>query len=277
MFTRLLVGLDGSPGAGAALEAALRLGRRFKTTIVLAAITDIRLLEAPLFETTGPLWTEGLPAAPVAIELREALDARAARILETATARVAQAGLACEPVRAVGLADEELIRLADRAEAVVVGRRGELHGEPGTLGAVTVRIIKHSPKPVLVAGETPTSCERPLVALDGGETSNHALVLAASYAEALGIPLTVVHVSDDAAAGDEVLARAAAVLAEKGVAGTTRRLTGDVTRSVISCLADVGADLLIAGAHGGRRHVWAFGSHAEKLLRAASVPVIIHR
>jgi nucleotide-binding universal stress UspA family protein len=277
MFTRLLVGLDGSSGADAALEAALALGRRFKTTIVLAAITDIRLLEAPLFETTGPLWTEGLPAAPIAAELREALDERAGRILELAAARVAEAGLACEPVRAVGLADEELIRLADRAEAIVVGRRGELHGEPGTLGAVTVRIIKHSPKPVLVAGETPTPCERPLVALDGGETSNHALVLAARYAEALGIPITVVHASDDAEAADELLARAAAFLAEKGVAAKTRRLTGGVTEAITRCLVDEGADLLIAGAHGGRRHVWAFGSHTEKLLRAARVPVIIHR
>ncbi len=277
MFTRLLVGLDGSAGADAALEAALCLGRRFKTTIVLAAITDIRLLEAPLYETTGPLWTEGLPAAPIAAELREALDERAARILERAGARVAEAGLAAEPVRAVGLADEELLRLADQAEAIVVGRRGELHGEPGTLGAVTIRIIKRAAKPVLVAGERPSACQRPVVALDGGETSSHALALAARYAEAVGIPLTVVHVSDDAAAGDELLARAAAFLSERGVAARTRRLTGDVTKSVAGFLAEQDADLLIAGAHGGRRNVFAFGSHAETLLKAAAVPVIIHR
>lgn len=277
MFTRLLVGLDGSRGADAALEAAISLARRFKTTIVLAAITDIRLLEAPLFETTGPLWTEGLPAAPIAVELRQALEERAARILETATALVADAGLRAESVRAVGLADEELIRLADRAEAIVVGRRGELHGEPGTLGAVTVRIIKRSPKPVLVAGEKPSPCERPVVALDGGETSRHALELAARYAEALGIPLAVVHVNNDAEAGDALLAKAAAFLSEHGVAGETHRLTGDVTRSVTGFLAQHGADLLIVGAHGGRRHGWAFGSHAEKLLRAVTPPVIIHR
>jgi len=277
MFTRLLVGLDGSPGADAALDAALSLGRRFKTTIVLAAITDIRLLEAPLYETTGPLWTEGLPAAPIAVELREALDERAARLLERATARVAETGLACEPMRAVGIADEELIRLAAQAEAIVLGRRGEVHGEPGTLGSVTVRIIKHSPKPVLVAGETPSPCQRPVVALDGGETSNHALALAARYAEALGIPLSVVHVSDDAAAADALLAQAAAFLSGRGVAAFTHRLTGDVTQSVTRFVAEHGADLLIAGAHGGRRHAWAFGSHAEKLLRAATVPVIIHR
>ncbi len=49
MFSRLLVGLDGSPGAEAALTAAIELARRFKSTIVLAAITDVRLLEAPRF------------------------------------------------------------------------------------------------------------------------------------------------------------------------------------------------------------------------------------
>lgn len=277
MFTRLLVGLDGSAGADAALEAAIGLARRFKATIVLAAITDIRLLEAPLFETTGPPWTEGLPAAPVAVELREALDERVVRILETAAARVAAAGLQSESVRATGLADEELIRLADQAEAIVVGRRGELHGEAGSLGSVTGRVIKRSPKPVLVAGEQPSACERPVVAFDGGETSSHALELAARYAEALGLSVAVVHVSDDAEAGDALLAKASAFLSGRGVAFQTHRLAGDVTRAVTGFLTQHRGDLLVAGAHGGRRRSWAIGSQAEKLLRAAAVPVLIHR
>ncbi len=277
MFTRLLVGLDGSPGADAALEAAICLARRFKTTIVLAAITDIRLLEAPLFETTGPLWTEGVPVAPVAVEMREALEERAAKILETASARVADAGLQGETLRAVGLVDEELLRLADQAEAIVVGRRGELHGDPGTLGAVTSHIIKRSPKPVLVAGEQPSACQKPVVAYDGGETSVHALELAARYSEALGLPLAVVHVGDDAAAGDALLAKAAAFLSGRGSAFETHRLSGEVTRAITGFLAKHGGDLLVAGAHGGRHHGWTIGSHAEKLLRATQIPVIINR
>lgn len=277
MFTRLLIGLDGSPGAEVALETAIGLGRRFKTTVVLAAVTDIRLLEAPLYETTGPLWTEGLPAAPVAVELRQALDERAVRVLDTARAKVAEAGLPLEQVRAVGLADEELIRLAEQAEAIVVGRRGELHGESGALGSVAARLIKRSPKPVLVAGERPSACERPVVAFDGGETSSHALELAARYAETLGLSLAVVHVSDDAEAGDALLAKAAAFLSGHGVAAQTHRLPGDVTRAVTGYLAEHGADLLIAGAHGGRRRSWAIGSHAEKLLKAVTIPVMIHR
>jgi len=277
MFARLLVGLDGSSGADAALDAAIGLGRRFRTTIVLAAITDIRLLEAPLFETAGPMWTEGMPAAPIATELRQALDERATRILDAAVAKVAEAGLASETVRATGLVEDELIRLSDQVEAIVVGRRGELHADTGTLGGVTSHIIKRSGRPVFVAGDVPSSCERPVVAYDGGETSDHALELAARYAEALELPLAVLHVADDGAAGDAVLARAAAYLSGHRAAFETHRLTGDVTRAVVEFLPRCGADLLMAGAHGGRRRSWAIGSHAEKLLKVTTVPVIIHR
>ncbi len=276
MFTRLLVGLDGSPGADAALEAAIGLARRFKATLVLATVTDIRLLEAPLYETAGPLWTEGVSAAPVALEVREALEARATALLANASAAAAAAGVEAEPVRAIGIVDEELVSLATDAEAIVVGRRGELHGTPGELGRVTSHLIKRATKPVFVAGR-PSECTRPVVAYDGGETSGHALELAARYAEALKIPLAVVYAHDDPAEGDALLAKAAAYLSGHGIAFETRRLGGDVTRAVTDFLASYGADLLVAGAHGGRRRPWAIGSHAAKLLRATTIPVIIHR
>lgn len=277
MFTRLLVGLDGSAGADAALEAAIGLARRFKSTIVLAAITDVRLLEAPLYESAGPLWTEGVPVAPVAADLREALEERATQLLETAAAKARAEGAAVETLRAVGLVDEELIRFGEQVEGIVVGRRGELHGEPGTLGAVTAHVIKRATKPVFVAGDRPSLCERPVVAYDGGETSTNALALAARYADALGIPLDVVHVSGDREAGEALLARAGAFLSGQRALFHTHLLPGDVVPAVAGFIEGAGSDLLIVGAHGGRRRSWAIGSHAEKLLKATAIPVIIHR
>ena len=277
MFARLLVGLDGSSGSDAALDAAIGLGRRFQTTIVLAVITDIRLLEAPLYEAAGPMWTEGAPAASIAMDLRRVLDERATQILDAATAKVADAGLVSEPISVTGLVADELLRLADQADAIVVGRRGALHAETGTLGAVTSHIIKRSSRPVFVAGERPSSCERPLAAYDGGETSSHALELAARYAEALGLPLAVAHVTDDAAAGDTLLAKAAAFLSGHRVTFETHRLVGNVAHAIAEFVAGYGADLLVAGAHGGRRRSWALGSHADKLLRITTIPAIIHR
>src|SRR3989442_4522909 len=40
MFTRLLIGLDGSPRADAALEQAVQLGQRFGATLVAATVRE---------------------------------------------------------------------------------------------------------------------------------------------------------------------------------------------------------------------------------------------
>jgi nucleotide-binding universal stress UspA family protein len=277
MFTRLLVGLDGSAGAESALTAALDLARRFHSTIVLAAIVDVRVLEAPLYESTAPLWTEGLPLAPVSEDLGRLLNERAEKLLVTGAARVRAAGLAVETAQAVGTVDEELLLLADRAEAIVVGRRGELHGEPGTLGQVTSHIIRKSPKPVLVAGEQPSPCEHPLVAYDGRGHSTQSLALAARYGSAAGVRIDVVTVAEDAATGDALLAKAAAFLSSQGVGYETHRLTGDVAAAVAGFIEGSGADLLVAGAHESRRRSWGIGSTAEKLLKATTIPVIVNR
>ena len=256
MFTRLLVGLDGSPGAEAALAAAIDLGRRFRSTILLAAISDVRALDDPLLK-----------------------DERATRLLTAAAARVRGAELGCEEFRASGLVDQELIVLSDKAEAIVVGRRGEMHAEPGTIGAVTARIVRKSPRPVVVAGERPSAFMKPVVAYDGGVTSSSALTLAARYADAIRVPLDVVTVSDRNDEAEELLARAGAFLSGEHVDYVTHRLTGDVTKAIATHVEQTGADLLVAGAHGGRRKriSWSLGSHAEELIRATQVPVIINR
>jgi nucleotide-binding universal stress UspA family protein len=277
MFQRLLVGLDGSAGADAALEAALTLGRWAGATIVLAAVTEIRLLEAPMFEAAGPLWTEGVPSAPIAADLREALDGRAKQLLADGAERVAEAGLAAETVRAVGLVDEELLRLAETTDAVVIGRRGELHTHSGKLGAVTTHIIKRALRPVLVAGDRPSAFERPVVAFDGGETSSHALAAAARFAAARRLPLDVVHVADDPRDGAGMLAAATTIAEARGVTPRTFALSGEIVAAVADWITRNGADFLIVGVHGGRGTPWPIGSHAEKLLRATAVPVLVHR
>ena len=277
MFTRLLVGLDGSPGAEAALDAALTLASPAKATIVLAAVTDIRLLEAPLIETAGPLWTEGVPVAPVASDLRAVLDERARTFLADGAARVTAAGLAVETVRAVGLVDEELLRLAEDADALVIGRRGDVHTMPGKIGTVTAHIIKRAPLPVLVAGDRTSSFEKPAVAFDGGETSTHALLEACRFAAEHRLSLDIVHVAEDAAAGAEMLEKARRLAAPHPVTVRTHALVGDIVAAVADWIARSGADLLVAGAHGGRGSPWPLGSHAEKLIRATVVPVMIHR
>ena len=277
MFTRLLVGLDGSAGAQAALDVALTLARSAPASIVLAAVTDIRLLEAPLLEAAGPLWAEGVPVAPAAADLRSALDERARAFLAAGAERVTAAGLAVETVRAVGLVDEELLRLAEEADVLVLGRRGDVHTMPGKIGTVTAHVIKRARQPVIVAGDRTSTFDKPVVAYDGGETSAAALVTACRFAAERGLSLDILHVADDADAGATVLEKARGIAAPHAVTVRTHVLAGDIVDAVADWIARSGADLLVAGAHGGRGTPWPLGSHAEKLIRATVVPVMIHR
>ena len=95
MFTRLLIGLDGSPSADAALEQAIVLAGRFGATLVVGHIAE----------------------RAKAVEGGAALLGRAAE-------RVRAAGLHADVVLREGDPDTELAALAKDTDAVLVGRRG---------------------------------------------------------------------------------------------------------------------------------------------------------
>lgn len=275
MFASLLVGLDGSAGASAALDAAIALGKRFTSTIVVAAVVDVRVLEAPLLEGAGSGWPEALAGTPAAsLELGEVMKARADRLLSEGAARVRAQGLPVQTARAMGLVEEELLALAESSEALVVGRRGELRA-PDEIGVHTTRLIRRAPRAVVVAGETASAFARPVVAYDGGETSSAALALAARYAGATQVPLDIVHIADE---DDGLLARAEAFLSQTDVTYRTHRLTGEVAEAVADFVARSGADMIVCGAHHTlRRRSWSIGSHAESLLTVTGVPTIVVR
>src|SRR2546426_10368282 len=86
MFTRLLIGLDGSPNADEALEQAVMLGRRFKSKLIGAHVKETSVLG------------------------RRTSDSGA--LLERAMERVRDAGLAGETVLKHGDPGPELAALA---------------------------------------------------------------------------------------------------------------------------------------------------------------------
>src|SRR5262249_57114119 len=95
MFTRLLVGLDGSPHADAALEQAVVLARRFHSLIIVAAVEETD--------------KGGAQAA--------------AALVDRGRVRVAAAGLEGDARQQQGGPDVALPQLAQGVEAGLVGRR----------------------------------------------------------------------------------------------------------------------------------------------------------
>ena len=246
MFTRLLIGLDGSPSADEALEQAIVLGGRFGATLVVGHVA----------------------------ERAKAVEAGAA-LLGRAAERVRGAGLHADVVLREGDPDTELAALAKETDAVLVGRRGS--STPGAnLGPTAASLIKIAERCVIVCGARPSPMSACAVAFDGGATAQRALDFAARFASIMQSTIHIIYATTNHAAGVQIVGEAEAVVSLQGVAFVTHIEPGTPGEVVARVVERTKCDALFAGAHVPRgRSSKVTVSHAEEILRHTDIPVIV--
>ncbi len=251
MFTRLLVGLDGSPQSDAALEQAVVLGKRFGSALIVASVV----------EETG-----------------DAAQAEAATLLERARFRVEAAGLEVEAQQREGAPDLILAELATDVDATIVGRRGVQSGQAGpfALGRTAASLIQLTERCVIVSGSAPSPMRACAVAFDG--RNRRAIELAARFASVAGSTVHVIHAYRDRHEGLRVIGQAEAELSLLGVQFQTHLEAGGAAEVVARVVRAIGADALFAGAHlprglGDRRP--SVASHTEDILLHTDLTVAI--
>ncbi|MBM3308350.1 MAG: universal stress protein [Candidatus Eisenbacteria bacterium] len=134
-----------------------------------------------------------------------------------------------------------------------------------------------------------------LVAVDGSGHFDSAVAAAARLAACGGAKLTVCHafyipesyradLGDELRAGmrqdaEDILAHAAAVAKEHGVAADTRLLEQPHAAEAVVALAESeGADLIVVGARGhSKDEAWTLSSVSETVARLAACSVLIVR
>ena len=247
MFTRLLVGLDGSPRADSAFEQAVVLGKRFKSTIIVAHVRE-----------------PGRPAG----------DA----MLERARERIVAADLRAETAEEEGEPDLVLAKLAATSDAVLIGRRG-VTTKGDALGPTVASLIRIAERCVIVCGGLASPMRSCAVAFDGGETSRRALELAVRFATIVESTVHVIHASADHTAGLQVVGAAEATLSMQRVSFVTHVEAGKPGEVVANVIKRTRCDALFAGAHmttprEGRPSAVVV-SHAEEILRHTDIPVVI--
>lgn len=251
MFTRLLIGVDGSPQGDAALEQAVILGQRFRSTLVVASVRE------PTDEDS-------------------AMDP--AELLQRARFRVEAAGLAVELEQREGAADIALAELAEEVDAGLVGRRGlrsERAGAPA-LGRTAASLIQLAGRCVIVCGGTASPMRAVAVAFDG--RNRRALELAARFASVAESTVHVIHACRDRAEGMQIVGIAEAELSLLGVQYQTHLEEGSAGEVVARVVRAVRADALFAGAHVPRGPVErrpSVASHTEEILLHTDLPVAI--
>ncbi|OLB66782.1 MAG: hypothetical protein DMD38_07685 [Gemmatimonadetes bacterium] len=246
MFTRLLVGLDGSPNADEALEQAVHLGLRFKAKIVVAHIRETHVL--------------GKRSSDSGV------------LLQRAQERVTDAGLTAQTILKHGDPDVELATLARDADTVLVGRRGR-SSPADVLGKTVTSLIRMAERSVIVCGSKPSPMNACAIAYDGRETSQRALALVARFASVTHSTVHVIHATIDPAIGTMVVGEAEAMLSLEGIAFVTHLEHGTPGEAVARVIQETQCDALFAGAHVGPRDVTV--SHAEEILLHTDIPVVI--
>jgi len=250
VFTRLLVGLDGSPSADEALEQAVHLGLRFKSRVVVAYVKETHFAGPPRTSDSGEL-------------------------LQRAHERVADAGLAVETILRHGHPDAELAALARDVDTVLVGRRGR-SSPADVLGRTVSSLIRIAERSVIVCGSKPSPMKACAVAYDGRATAQRALELVVRFASVTHSTVHVIHATIDPASGTRVVGEAEAVLSLEGVTFVTHLERGTPGEAVARVIERTQCDALFAGAHvGSGRRSDVTVSHAEEILLHTDIPVVI--
>jgi nucleotide-binding universal stress UspA family protein len=279
MVKTILVAVDGSAHADAALEYGLWLARRLQATLVGLHVIDIVSIEGSfLHDISGSLGFE--PYLDFTAKMREALRERGRVLLEGFQRRCTEAGVPCDSALGQGIVANEICDRARLADLVVLGHRGvNEQFSSGLLGSTTESVTRKSPKPVFVAPMQFHAITRPLLAYDGSQRASAAMHAAAEMASALHLPLTVLHVGrDDAANGAKPVDEARRYLQSYDVEVHAETLVGHAPERIVEFIRERAHDLLFIGAYGHSRIIeMVLGSTTEYVLRNTPCPVFLAR
>jgi nucleotide-binding universal stress UspA family protein len=147
---RFVLGVDGSPNAGRAVDFVARLGRRRRP----GAITVVRVVEPVVVPTSGllPTSVRGMLGQSATMMTKD-LMRRAARETDAAAATLRRAGWTVRTELRRGTPLAELLDAAERSrcDVLVVGARGGRSGvERALLGSVAAGALDRSRVPVMI-------------------------------------------------------------------------------------------------------------------------------
>jgi nucleotide-binding universal stress UspA family protein len=282
MFDDVLVPIDGSDCAAAAVEYANDLASRRDATVHVLSVADSRTLEdAPQYQ--------------------EVKDSRA-ELAEATCATLAEDDVEARAAVRTGVPHRAILDYVDQQgiDLVVMGTHGRTGVERYVLGSVTEKLVRLSDAPVLSVkaaddGAVSFPYEDVLVPTDGSEGANTAIEPAFEVAETYDARVHALSVIDTASMGLDVRSEliveqledeardAVDVVADRaedrslGPVATAVEY-GSPYQEIGSYVEENDVDLVVMGTH-GRSGIerYLLGSVAEKTVRTSSVPVMTVR
>lgn len=271
----ILLPLDGSPSARAALPHAIAMARRCQSELVLLGVAED--------------WYTGdvEPAPPESVQL---LSQHLEECCQEARAADVPAGI----LERSGVPAEQIVKVArrDRAGMIVMSAHGRRGFGRWLLGGVTARVVREADCPVMVVrGDSTPDYHRILLPLDGSGYSALALPHAVRLARADRAQICLLRVIDRPdwlgapgtdlgellAAAQDDLGQLAAELSARGCRALVEAAAGEPAERILQ-IAEGGFDLIVMATHGwrwGKRQ--GLGSTAERVAWCARCPILLIR
>lgn len=295
MFERIIVPLDGSRFAEAALAPARELARAFGSRIVVVRAVSPHGLPSVL-PGLIPAETAGDGGQSV-VESADDADA----YLHTVTDHLRQAGYDADFALALAAPGTAIARVAalTHADLIVIAAhlRWKVPASPDI--SATLDVLVHSRVPLLAwrVGGTeepeggPDVAHRPpllartesplIVALDGSPLAESALPVAEALARALGLYIVMVRAVDQPkqeAEAHQYLLRLQAALDQRGIPAMSKTATGDPLSVIETAWRENSGSLIMMTSRGRLGpHGTFFGSLAARMLEEVEAPVLVLR
>lgn len=142
MFSRILVGIDGSPFAEKALKYAVNLAKTYRASLLVVHVF-LRRFYAVSPSEAGVLATT--------VYVKE-VEAEGRGIISKAESYVKAEGMECECMLIQGVPAEEIVRIAkaEKVDLIVLGSRGLTEVRAFLLGSVSDKVTHHARCPTLI-------------------------------------------------------------------------------------------------------------------------------
>jgi nucleotide-binding universal stress UspA family protein len=278
MIKTILVGLDGSEHARAAVRYGLWLGERLGATVVGLHVVDIVSIEGSFFhDVSGSLGFE--PYLDFSSKMREVLHERGKGLLQEFSDQASKSSARSDTILVMGIVANEIAEQARTADLVVIGHRGVNEKfSTGLLGSAAESVTRKCPRPVFISPAEFRPISRPVLAYDGSQRAAAAMHAAAEFCSSLSLPLTVLTVAKDPDSGERIISDARKYLGSYNLESDCVVQTGNAPEQIVAYLKQEGFDLLFIGAYGHSRIIeMVLGSTTEYVLRNSSCPVFLNR
>jgi nucleotide-binding universal stress UspA family protein len=275
MLKSILLGLDGSPTCGAAVELGVQWAKHFNALLVGLGVVDEAAIRTPEAQPIGG----GHYGRERDEELVQKAHRRVKQLLEQFATRCAEADISFNLLQDTGMPYEEILRESQRYDLVLFGH--ETHFRFGTVDRpdeTLWNVLKHEPRPVVIAPRKLEPGSSVVVAYSGSPHANRALQAFQSSGLDLGEEVCVLSVGDDLAEATRQADRGVEFLRLHRIHAVTHALgpVDFVEQSVLEEVRRRGARLLVMGAYGHSTvREFLLGSITMAVLKESPVPVFL--